>query len=61
MEEEDGVVEPEHSIIDYDEDELITDERTESEMRQVEARHRVTFHQLKEEILGSVSTMFSMQ
>ncbi|XP_041468616.1 uncharacterized protein LOC121418690 isoform X4 [Lytechinus variegatus] len=53
----DGEAEPEHSMIDYDEDLTAVDERTESEMRQVEVKHRVTFHQLKEEILGSLVGM----
>ena len=54
--------EAEHSIIHGEDAEEILEEykETESVMRQVEAKHRVTFHQLKEEILGSVSIEYCM-
>ncbi|XP_071509749.1 uncharacterized protein [Diadema antillarum] len=55
--EEDDNAQHEHSIIDYEDEEDLADERMESELRQVEAKHRVTFHQLKEEILGSLVGM----
>ncbi|XP_030854657.1 uncharacterized protein LOC575237 isoform X3 [Strongylocentrotus purpuratus] len=53
----DGEAEPDHSMINYEEDLTAVDERTESELREVEVKHRVTFHQLKEEILGSLVGM----
>ncbi|XP_022088623.1 uncharacterized protein LOC110978161 isoform X3 [Acanthaster planci] len=42
------------SVIEYDDEE---DERTESELREMEGRHRVTFQQLKEHIIGSFEGM----
>ncbi|XP_071809911.1 uncharacterized protein [Asterias amurensis] len=42
------------SVIEYDNEE---DERTESELRQIEGRHRVTFQQLKEHLIGGLSGM----
>ncbi|XP_038071568.1 uncharacterized protein LOC119740369 isoform X2 [Patiria miniata] len=42
------------SVIEYDDEE---DERTESELREMEGRHRVTFQQLKDHMIGSLEGM----
>lgn len=45
----------EPSIIDYDDERCIDDERTESQLRQMEGKHKLTLQQLKEHLLGGVS------
>ncbi|XP_071963188.1 uncharacterized protein [Antedon mediterranea] len=45
------------SLIEYDDEDLITYERTESELLQIVGKHHITFQQLKEEMLGG---MFGM-
>ena len=53
LEEEDDDAAP--STIDIDEDDALDDERTESELKIVEGRHKMSFQQLKEGLIGSVS------
>ena len=48
------------STIDLDEDEVMNDERTVTELRQVEGKHKMSFQQIKEELLGSVSIYIYM-
>ncbi|XP_033105030.1 uncharacterized protein LOC117107440 isoform X2 [Anneissia japonica] len=45
------------SLIEYEEDDLINCERTESELLQMVGKHYMTFQQLKEEVLGGMVGM----
>ncbi|XP_071834879.1 regulator of G-protein signaling 22-like isoform X3 [Apostichopus japonicus] len=45
---------PEPSIIDYEEERGGDDERTESQLRQMEGKHKLTLQQLKDHLLGSM-------
>ncbi|XP_072031975.1 uncharacterized protein [Amphiura filiformis] len=49
------------STIDLDEDDALNDERTETELRQVEGRHKMSFQQLKEELMGTLAGMEALK